>query len=109
PRRSPTAPAPPAPCSLWVLGAGTIASTALGGLALWAIGGGRGLVPRLGWRWVERADVALAWRTGLHFLAIDASALILLRTPEVIVARLHGVAAVGPFASVGRMPALMLA
>jgi O-antigen/teichoic acid export membrane protein len=92
---------------LAALGPLTLAGPVLGGLALWVVGGATGLIPRL--VPATRADLAGALRTGLHFLALDVTTLILLRTPDVIVARLHGVAAVGPFASVGRLTALMLA
>jgi O-antigen/teichoic acid export membrane protein len=46
---------------------------------------------------------------GLDFFIIDATLLSLLRAPELIVARLHGVEAVAPFAAVARVSAVIVA
>lgn len=94
---------------LWLVGAITLSGPLLGGVALWILGLANGLVPRPRWLLVDRNTLRSVLKPGFIFLLIDATTLMLLRTPDVIVAHLHGVDAVGPFASVGRLPLLMIA
>ncbi len=94
---------------LWQLGAITLAGPFLGGVAAWVCGWQLAGHPR--WRWGGMREPALrhAMRTGAYFVVIDALVFTLVRTPELLVAHLHGIAAVGPIASIGRFPVLMLA
>jgi O-antigen/teichoic acid export membrane protein len=94
---------------LWVLGTLSLLGPALGGVILWSVGLGSGLLPRLSWTAIDATAVRTAARAGLQFLIIDATTMLLLRTPEVIVARLFGVESVASFAAVGRLCALMQA
>jgi O-antigen/teichoic acid export membrane protein len=94
---------------LWVLGTLTLLGPALAGVVLWIVGLGSGLLPRPALSSVDRATVRAVARAGLQFLIIDATTVLLLRTPEVIVARLFGVESVAAFAAVGRLCALMQA
>jgi O-antigen/teichoic acid export membrane protein len=94
---------------LWAVGALTIASTPAAGLWLWGHGIASGLVPRPRIALVDRATLRAQFAAGLNFLAIDVTTLLLLRTPELIVARMHGVEAVATFAAVARLIMLMLA
>lgn len=94
---------------LWLVGAITLSGPLLGGVALWIMGLGNGLVPRPQWVLVDRKTLGEMINTGFMFLLIDATTLMLLRTPDLLVAHLHGVDAVGPFASVGRLLLLMIA
>lgn len=94
---------------LWLVGAVTLSGPLLGGFVLWILGLANGLVPRPRWVLVDRNTMRGVLKAGFMFFLIDATTLMLLRTPDVIVAHLHGVGAVGPFASVGRLPLLMIA
>lgn len=94
---------------LWLVGAITLSGPLLGGVALWFVGLANGLIPRLQWALVDRNTLRGVMNAGFMFLLIDATSLMLLRSPDLIVAHLHGVDAVGPFASVGRLPLLMIA
>jgi O-antigen/teichoic acid export membrane protein len=94
---------------LWALGALTIAGTPAAGVWLWGHGIATGLVPRPRVALIDRATLRAQFGAGLHFLIIDVTTLVLLRTPELIVARMHGVEAVAAFAAVARLIMLMLA
>jgi len=94
---------------LWLAGSLTLAGPLLGGAALWAIGLRQGLVPAPLPPCLDIATVRSLSAAGIAFLLVDGSMLVLLRTPDVVVARLFGTESVGPFASVGRLPMLMLA
>jgi O-antigen/teichoic acid export membrane protein len=94
---------------LWLAGAITLSGPLLGGVALWIIGLANDLVPRPQWALVDRNNLNGVMKAGFMFLLIDAATLMLLRTPDLVVAHMHGVDAVGPFASVGRLPLLMIA
>ncbi len=94
---------------IWVAAALTLTGPLAGGLALWGLGLTKGLIPR------PRLEHScpgvlreMASAGGLFFL-IDAATVILLRSPEVISAQLHGTGAVGPLASVGRLLVVLLA
>jgi O-antigen/teichoic acid export membrane protein len=94
---------------LWLVGAITLSGPLIGGIALWILGLKLELVPRPRWSSVDRATLSSSIKVGVLFLFIDAATLMLQRTPDLIVARIHGVGAVGSFASVGRLPLLMMA
>lgn len=94
---------------LWLVGSITLSGPLLGGVASWIFGLASGLVPCPRWELVDRNALRSVLKPGFIFLLIDAATLVLLRTPDVIVAHLHGLEAVGPFASVGRLPLLMIA
>lgn len=94
---------------LWLVGALTLSGTLLGGVALWVIGLANGLVPHPRLVLVDSKTLRGVMNTGFLFLLVDATTLMLLRTPDVIVAHMHGIGAVGAFASVGRLPLLMMA
>ena len=92
-----------------VLGALMLSGPLLGGLALWLIVASGRLIPLPHWRDFDRRALRTMALTGLHFVAIDVGALAIVRTPDVIVAQLHGPEAVAIFSAVGRLPLLMLA
>lgn len=94
---------------LSIVGAASIAGSLAGSVGLWSIGRRRRLIPPVQLALVNRDALREMASAGVYFLLIDAATLLVLRTPELIVARLYGVEAVGPFASVGRLPLLMLA
>ncbi|WP_295430414.1 oligosaccharide flippase family protein [uncultured Thiodictyon sp.] len=94
---------------LWVVGGLSLAGPLLGGLTLWWLGLATGLMPRPRWALVDRKTLTNLMKTGLVFFLTDAAAILLLRSPDVIVASVDGVDAVGPFASVGRLPLLLVA
>ena len=94
---------------LWVLGATAVAGPLLGGLWIaWRHAGGRYL-PRLALGQLHRSDVGTALKMGLALAAADLLLFAIVRTPDLVVARLHGLDAVGPFGAVGRVPVLLLA
>ena len=95
--------------SLPIVGALMLCGPLLGGLALWLVVASRQLVPLPSWRDLDRGSLKTMALTGLHFVAIDVGVLAIVRTPDVIVAQLHGPEAVAIFSAVGRMPMLMLA
>lgn len=95
--------------SLKLTGALMICGPLLGGLALWLMIGRRELACRPRWRALDIPTLRMMWSVGLHFVAIDLVTLAIVRTPDLIVAQLHGAEAVGIFSSVGRLPMLMLA
>ncbi|WP_157817736.1 lipopolysaccharide biosynthesis protein [Candidatus Thiodictyon syntrophicum] len=94
---------------LWVVGGLSLAAPLLGGLTLWWLGLATGLMPRPRWALVDGKTLTNLMKTGLLFFLTDAAAILLLRSPDVIVASVDGVDAVGPFASVGRLPLLLVA
>ena len=94
---------------LWLVGACTLSGPLLGGCALWIFGLANELVPRPRWALVDWNTMHGVLKAGFMFFLIDATTLMLLRTPDLVVAYLHGVDAVGPFASVERLPLLMIA
>ncbi|MFZ4535409.1 lipopolysaccharide biosynthesis protein [Propionivibrio sp.] len=94
---------------LWLVGAITLSGPLLGGITLWILGLANGLVPRTRWALVDWNTLKSVLKAGFMFLLVDTTTLVFLRTPDVIVAHIHGVDAVGPFASVGRLPLLMMA
>lgn len=81
---------------LWLVGAITLSGPLLGGVALWIMGLGNGLVPRPQWVLVVSNHAGEMTKAGFMFLLIDATTLMLLRTPDLLVAHLHGVDAVDP-------------
>lgn len=94
---------------LWLMGALSLAGPLLGGGIAWVYSARRTYLPawlRLSW---HHPAVDRAKRAGAHFVAIDGLLFALARSPELLVAHLHGIEAVGPFASVGRLSALMFA
>jgi O-antigen/teichoic acid export membrane protein len=94
---------------LWSLGALMLSGPAIAGLGLWAFGLATGLAPRPNVALIDGAVLRGQLAAGLAFLVIDATLLILLRTPELIIARLHGVAAVAAYGAVARLCTLMSA
>ena len=94
---------------LWAIGALTISGPPAAGLWLWGHGIATGLVPVPRLALIDRATLRAQFGAGLHFLVIDVTTLALLRTSELIVARMHGVEAVATFAPVTRLITLMLA
>ena len=93
----------------WVVGAMSLAGPLFGGFMIWALHYGSALMPRPVWRDIGKPALMSAWRAGTTFLIIDLIGFGLVRTPELVVAHLHGIEAVGPFATVGRFPLLLLA
>lgn len=94
---------------LWLIGSIAVSGPLLGGLTLWAQGLSNGMVPIPKLSALDPNAVRSAMKVGATFLFVDLTTLLLMRTPDVIVAHLQGVAAVGAFASVGRLPLLMMA
>lgn len=92
-----------------ITGALMLCGPLLGGLALWLTVASQQLIPLPSWRNLDRVTLKAMALTGLHFVAIDVSVLAIVRTPDVIVAQLHGPEAVAIFSAVGRLPMLMLA
>lgn len=94
---------------LWVVGAVSLGGPLIGGAALLLRPNRDGLLPWAGpWGW-RTLPLASAWSAGVQFLLVDGLSLLVVRTPDFIVAQLHGVEAVSSFASVGRLTALSLA
>jgi O-antigen/teichoic acid export membrane protein len=94
---------------LWAVGSLILAGPSAAGLWLWGRGCATGLVPRPSLGLIDRATLRGQFGAGLQFLVAEATNAILLRTPELIVARLHGVEQVARFAVTGRLCVLMLA
>lgn len=92
-----------------VLGALMLSGPLLGGLALWLIVASGRLIPLPHWRDLDRGALKTMALIGMHFVAIDVGVLAIVRTPDVIVAQLHGPEAVAIFSAVGRLPLLMFA
>lgn len=91
-----------------IAGALLLIGPLLGGLALWAVVASGRLIRLPRWRELDRGALKTMALTGLHFVAIDASMLAIIRTPDLIVAQLRGPEAVAVFSAVGRLPMLML-
>lgn len=94
---------------LWVVGCASLIGPLLGGLVVGFIGFLKGLVP-------VPSPVMVEWKmsknlleAGLLFLFTDVALLLLQRTPDMMVAYLSGIGEVGPFATIGRIPLLMVA
>jgi O-antigen/teichoic acid export membrane protein len=94
---------------MWIVGWISLSGPILGGIALWFIGITNALVPRPNFLSVDSKMLREMVFAGSIFFLLDASGLWLLRMPDLIVAHTNGIAAVGPFASVGRLPLLMIA
>lgn len=94
---------------LWCIGALSLCAAPLAGGVLWLHGRRTGLVPGARPMRPDRAEVRSLLSAGLFFMVVEAATLLMLRTPEVIVAWLDGAQAVGPIASASRLPVLVLA
>lgn len=92
---------------LWLVGPLSLSAPLLGGIACWIVGRKKLCVPRIRFRLAKPRAIRGAFVVGAAFLAVDASQLFLTRMPDFLVARLHGVSAVGPFGAVGRLPLLL--
>lgn len=94
---------------LWIIGALMLCGPLLGGIALWLVVAFGRLARMPQWRTLDGSTVRSMAVIGLHFVAIDVATMAIVRTPDLIVAQLHGPAAVAIFSAVGRLPMLMLA
>ncbi len=94
---------------LWVVGPVSLLGPLLGGLVLWLYGYLRQLIPLPPWEFLDYQLMHRLLAAGSFFAITDMMTLIILRTPDIIVAHLHGLGQVGPFAAIGRFPLLMLA
>lgn len=92
-----------------ITGALMLCGPLLGGLTLWLVAATKRLIQMPRWREFDASTLQSMALFGLHFLAIDLGALAIVRTPDFIVAQLHGPEAVAVFSAVGRLPMLMLA
>lgn len=92
---------------LWVVGALTMSGVPMAGIWLWRYGRKTRLVPRLRLTLVDRAGLRAQLMHGLSFMALDIGTMVILRAPELLVARMHGVAAVAAFAAVARVGSLL--
>ena len=94
---------------IWVVGPVSLLGPLLGGLVLWLYGYLRHLIPHPPWALLDFRLMPRLLAAGAFFAIIEAMTLIILRAPDIIVAHLHGLSQVGPFAAIGRFPLLMLA
>ena len=94
---------------LWVLGVAAVAGPLLGGCWIaWRHAGGPHL-PRLSLAALRWTHAQHALKLGVSLAAADLLLFAVVRTPELVVARLHGLDAVASFGAVGRLPVLLLA
>jgi O-antigen/teichoic acid export membrane protein len=94
---------------MWAIGAFAVSGPLIGGMWLVTRHVGGPLLPWPRWQSIDARSVRPAVVMGTQFVVIDLLTFAVVRTPELIVAQLHGVEQVAAFGSAGRLPMLVLA